>query len=165
MLTSIFLRFFGDFWKPEPFQNLENQCKTIGFPMFFSIFINCLRCTEILQECFQHGRWKPPRPPKTLPRDSQDAPRWPQNVTRMPQVPPKMLQVPPKMPPRPLQDAQNASKSAQEAPKLPQEPLNTAPSRFAARFLEVSGPPILTKIIEHGFANSNLFDVNTLVQV
>ena len=90
----------------------------------------------------------------------------------MPQVPPKMLQVPPKMPPRPLQDAQDASKSAQdasksaqEAPKLPQEPLNAAPSRSAARFLEVSGPPILTKIVEHGFANSNLFDVNTLVQV
>ena len=113
--------------------------KNHWFPRFFAIFINCLRCPEILQKCFQHGRWKPPRPPKTLPRDSQDAPRWPQNVTRMPQVPPKMLQVPPKMPPRPLQDAQNASKSAQEAPKLPQEPPNTPPSRSTARFLEVWG--------------------------
>ena len=50
------------------------QYFTVGFRRFFTIFINCLRCTEILQECFQNHPWKPPRPPKTLPRDSQDAP-------------------------------------------------------------------------------------------
>ena len=150
---------------PEILQNLKNQWKTNGFPRFFIIFINCLRNEKILEKCFPDGPWKPPRPPKSLSRNSQDTPRWHQNVSKRLQNPSKMLQVPPKMPPRPLQDTQNVSKSAQEAPKLPQEPLNTAPSRSAAWFLEVSDLPILTKIIEHGFANSNLFDVNTLVQV
>ena len=107
--------------------------------------------THVRPEIVQNRSGKPPRAP-------QNASKRLQNPSKVPQVPPKML-------PRPLQDAQNASNSAQEAPKLPQEPLNTAPSRSAARFLEVSGPPILTKIIEHGFANSNLFDVNTLVQI
>ena len=102
-------------------------------------------------------------PPKRLPRRHMMGPKGAQETPKPFQDAP--LQVPPKMPPRPLRDAQNASKSAQEAPKLPQEPPNTPLSRFAARFLEVSGPPILTKIFENGFANSNLFDVNTLVQV
>ena len=40
-----------------------------------------------------------------------------------------MLQVPPKMPPRPLQDAQNASKSTQEAPKRRPRDSAEAPKR------------------------------------
>ena len=100
-------------------------------------------------------------PPERLPRRRMMDPKRLQEIPK----PSKMAQVPSKMPPRPLQDVQNASKSAQEVPKLPQEPPNTPPSSSAARFLEVGGQPILTKIIENGFAISNLFDVNTLVQI
>ena len=95
-------------------------------------------------------------PPKMLPKSSLEASKTSQNTPkRLPRrsmMGPKSAQETPK----PFQDAPSSTQDApktsprrpkclQERPRSPQvaqEPLNTAPSRSAARFLEVSGPPI-----------------------
>ena len=118
-------------------------------------------------------------PPKMLPKSSLEASKTSQNT---PKRLPRRLMMGPKgaqETPKPFQDAPSSTQDApktsprrpkclQERPRSPQVAPRTSqytPKPLRSSIFGGFGPSILTKIFENGFANSNLFDVNTLVQV
>ena len=106
-----------------------------------------------------------PRRPKMAPKRHQDAPSSTQDAPSSTQDAPKTS---PRRP-RCLQERPRIPKMPPRAPKKPPSCLKNLSMQPQAAlqldFWRFRAHPFEQKIIEHGFANSNLFDVNTLVQV